>query len=190
MIDFLPPSNQKFKNLSGVFSAAPYQNFIIKRLIAQFKYEPYVKGLAKTLASLIIHNIQQTENHLLKVVPRSDLGTAFIVPIPLTKKRLKQRGFNQSEEIAKELAKFLEIPLANNILLKVKETRAQVELSGKDREENLKGVFAVRNNDLIKNKNILLVDDVFTTGSTLKEAASVLKVAGAKQIWGITVARE
>ncbi len=142
------------------------------------------------MASLIIHNLKRTENPLLKVATGLKPGTTFIVPIPLSKKRLKERGFNQSEEIAKELSKFLEIPMASNVLLKIKETLPQVELSKNGREENIKGVFVVRIKDPIKEKNILLVDDVLTTGSTLAEAARCLKDAGAKHVWGITVARE
>lgn len=114
----------------------------------------------------------------------------ILIPIPLAKKRQKERGFNQSEEIGKELSKFLKIPLVNNALIKVRETLPQVELSGKEREENIKGAFWCRDENMVKNKTIFLVDDVFTTGSTMEEAARVLKEAGAKKVWGITVARE
>jgi ComF family protein len=183
---YISPSSaaQKFKNLSGLISAAPYQNFIIKRLIAQFKYPPYVKELAKTLTSLIIHHVQLAEG------PAGLKEVEVLIPIPLTKKRLKERGFNQSEEIAKELSQFLKIPLLNNVLLKVKETLPQAELSGQERRENIKGVFACQESENLKGKKVLLVDDVFTTGSTMEEAAKALKKAGAKQVWGITVARE
>lgn len=186
---------KKGKKLAGLFFAAPYQNFIIKKLIRQFKYEPYLKGLAKTLSSLIIEHLQLFGK-------KPDFFQAILVPIPLTKKRLKWRGFNQAEELAKELSLFLpgrlaklkeagrNIPLANDILLKIKETLPQVELSGKEREENIKGAFICKNPDKARGKKILLVDDVFTTGSTMEECARVLKMAGAKEVWGIVVARE
>jgi len=107
----------------------------------------------------------------------------------LEKRKLKQRGFNQAEEIAKELSSFLKIPLVSDCLTKIKETLPQVELSGKKREENIKGVFLVKNNEKTRGRKVLLVDDVYTTGSTMEEAARVLKTAGAKEVWGVVVAR-
>lgn len=107
----------------------------------------------------------------------------------MDKKRLKWRGFNQSEEIGKELAKSLEIPLITDVLLKMKATLPQVELSDLEREENIKGAFLVTNREKIKGRKILLIDDVYTTGSTLNEVARLLKEAGASQAWGVVVAR-
>jgi hypothetical protein len=94
LIDFLPYSRQKFKNLSGLICATPYQNFIIKKLIAQFKYEPFVKDLASTLASLIIHNLQQIENPLLKVVQRSKLKSAKKNGVLIRLKKLAKNCLN------------------------------------------------------------------------------------------------
>lgn len=184
LIDFPPYIPQKAAYLTGLFCAVPYNNFIIKKLIAQFKYRPFVKELAATLASLIIHSIKLNEKQIL--LPE----TGLLIPVPLTKKRLRERGFNQAEEIAKELSSFWKIPLANDILFKIKETLPQVGLSKEEREKNVKGVFATRSGNLIKDKTILLLDDVFTTGATLEEAARVLKGAGAREVWAVTVARE
>lgn len=180
------------KKLTGLFSAVPYTNFLVKKLISQFKYQPYVKDLAKTLTSLIIHHFQLLDKkpEFLQdnfwANPQSDF---ILVPVPLHKKKLKQRGFNQAQEIAKELSNFSKISLFNDVLLKIKETLPQVELSGKEREENIKGVFVIQNPEKVKDKKILLVDDVFTTGSTMEECARVLKMADAREIWGIVVAR-
>ena len=102
---------------------------------------------------------------------------------------LKERGFNQSEEIAKELSKILEIPALNDVLIKTKQTFNQVDLKKEERERNIKGAFFCQKRELIANRKILLVDDVFTTGSTMEESARILKEAGAAQVWGITVAR-
>jgi ComF family protein len=111
------------------------------------------------------------------------------MPVPLGKRRLKWRGFKQAEELAKELSSFLKIPLVSDCLIKIKETLPQVELSEKEREENIKGVFKIKNDEKILGKKILLVDDVYTTGSTMKECARILKRAGAKEIIGIVIAR-
>lgn len=178
---------KKKKKLTGLFSAASYQNFIIKKLICQFKYEPFIKELAEPLASLIIQHFQLLENSL----PFSrDRSNFVLIPVPLSKKRKRWRGFNQAEEIAHYLSLYLKIPLFSDVLVKSKETLPQVKLSAKEREENIKGVFVCQNENLIKNKRILLVDDVFTTGSTMEECAIVLKKAGAKEVWGVVVARE
>ena len=83
----------------------------------------------------------------------------------------------------------MKIPLISDCLLKVKETFPQVELSGKEREENIKDAFLCQNREKIQGKRILLVDDVYTTGSTMEEGARVLKIAGAKEVWGVAVAR-
>jgi len=170
------------EKLNGLYFALSYQNNLVQKLIQQFKYEPFIKELAKSLASLIITHFQLLNNKL-------DFSEFVLTPIPLDKKKLKQRGFNQAEEIGKELSNFLKIPLMSNVLLKIKETLPQIELSEEEREENIKGVFSVRNNELVSNKKILLVDDVYTTGSTMEEGAKTLKESGAKEVWGVVVAR-
>jgi len=179
-------SHQEFQteNLSDLYYPLEYKNPLIKNLIKRVKYEPFVKELAKDLASLIIAHFQ-----LLDPPPNFGGGDYVLVPVPLEKRKLKWRGFNQSEEIGKEISKFLNIPLINDILFKIKETLPQVELSEKEREENIKGVFIIRNRKKISGKKILLVDDVYTTGSTMKECAQLLKKAGAKEVIGIVIAR-
>ena len=171
------------QNLKDLYFALPYQQPLIKNLIKLFKYQPFVKELAIPLTSLIITHFQLTEKS------PADFVNFILVPVPSEKKKLKWRGFNQAEEIGKELTKFFRISLLNNVLAKIKETPSQVELSDEERKENIKGVFTVRNKELIKNKKILLIDDVYTTGSTMEECARVLKTAGAKEIIGIVVAR-
>jgi len=193
LIDFLPYWPYQSGNLKGVFSAVPYNNFIIKKLLSQFKYEPYIKELAKPLAFLIIHRLQTIENPLppfSKIVGGRPSHNFILAPVPLTKKRQRKRGFNQAEEIAKKLSSFLEISLISDCLIKIKETIPQVELTAEERKENIKGTFLIKNGGLVKDKKILLVDDVFTTGSTMEECAQTLKEAGAKEVWGITAARE
>ena len=103
---------------------------------------------------------------------------------------MKNRGYNQSEELAKELSKTLKIPLILNNLIKIRATFPQIKLSAKERQENLKNAFSINNPEELKNKKIFLVDDVYTTGSTMEECAKTLKESGAKQVWGIAIARE
>jgi ComF family protein len=178
-------SHQKYstKNLNDLYFALPYQNHFVKNLIQSFKYEPFIKELSKPLASLIIEHFQLIEK------PITDFSNYILIPIPLKEKRQRWRGFNQAEEIAIELSKFLKIPLINDVLIKIKETLPQVELSERERKENISGAFSLKNNEKIIGRKILLVDDVYTTGSTMEEAARVLKKAGAKEVIGIVIAR-
>jgi len=171
------------KKLDGLYFALDYKNFLVKELIRNFKYEPFIKELAKPLAFLIITYFQLLNN-------KQNFSDFVLLPIPLSKKRLRWRGFNQAEELTKKLSKFFKIPLISDCLIKIKNTPSQTELSEEERKENIKGVFSLRNQNQIFGKKILLVDDVYTTGSTLEEAARILKRAGAKEVWGVVVARE
>lgn len=170
------------KNLNGLYFALSYESFLVKKLIKLFKYEPYIKDLSKTLSSLIITHFKLLNN-------KPDFSDFLLVPVPLAKKKLKMRGFNHAQELAKELSTSFKIPLINDVLIKTKETLSQVELSEKEREENIKNVFSCQNQKKIKRQKILLVDDIYTTGSTMEECARILKENGAKQVWGIAVAR-
>jgi len=116
-----------------------------------------------------------------------------IIPIPLHKNRLKSRGFNQSLLLAREilrqeqkLSKKPELDYLN--LIRQKDTRSQIELKGKAREINVKGAFAVLNKDGFKGKKILLIDDVYTTGATIKECSRMLSDSGA-EVFALTLAR-
>ena len=175
-------SNLPAGGLKDLYFPLPYQNPLIKKLIQKFKYQPFIKELAESLSSLIIEHFCLLDN-------RPNFSDFFLIPIPLTKKREKWRGFNQAEEIGKELSRFLNISLIPNYLLKTKETLPQVELTDETRKENIKNAFALKNKGLTKNKKILLVDDVYTTGSTMEECAKLLRGADAKEIIGIVVAR-
>jgi len=173
---------KRTKNLTGLYCAASYENFIIKKLVNQFKYGSCIKELSKPLSFLITAHfnalgVKFTKAHII------------LIPVPLYKKKQKQRGFNQAEEIGKNLSEYLKIPILNNVLIKTKQTLSQIELKKDQRKENIKGVFSVQYPELIKNQKILLIDDIFTTGSTMEECAKVLKEKGAKKVWGVVVAR-
>jgi len=177
-------AHQKFKrkNLNDLYFPVSYENFLVKKLIQNFKYPPLIKELKKELALLII-------SHFLLLDKKPNFLDFVLIPIPLSKRKLKWRGFNQAEEIAKELSEFLKIPLFSDCLVKIKETKDQVELSEEERKENVKNAFLVKNKEKIIGKNVLLVDDVFTTGATMEEAARVLKEAGTRKVIGVVVAK-
>jgi len=161
--------------LNGVHIASNYQDAVLKKSLWMLKYRG-VKQLAKPLAELIRERIWkklETENWL-------------VVPVPLSKNKLRHRGYNQAEMIARELS----YNVRADILFKKFHTKSQVEVKNKEeRLANIIGSFEVRNPETIRGKKIILIDDVFTTGATLREAKKVLKQAGAKKVVGIVVAR-
>ena len=111
-----------------------------------------------------------------------------VIPVPLYKKRLRQREFNQSALLSKRMAKTNGTELVLDCLLKVKDTKPQVGLSARDRARNIKNAFIINNRERIAGKDIVLVDDVLTTGATVRECSRVLKKAGAGDIYVITLA--
>jgi ComF family protein len=112
-----------------------------------------------------------------------------IVPVPLHPKRKKRRGFNQAQIIAKELARIKGIELGDGLLVKTKNVPPQTSLRVEDRVENVSGAFGVVGGEKIKESVVLLVDDVYTTGSTIRECSSVLRQAGVKEVKALTVAQ-
>lgn len=113
----------------------------------------------------------------------------FVIPVPTHNFRRFNRGFNQAEIIAKLLSKKLSIPLSSDNLIKIRNTRSQTNLNKKQRIINLKNSFLARKPSLLDGKNILLIDDVMTTGTTLKTCGKIISFAGAKEIIGFTLAR-
>ncbi len=123
---------------------------------------------------------------------RSDTASyaqTVIVPVPLHAKRLREREFNQSAIIGSVIGKRYGIPVAANTLMRHRNTRPQVELDGRDRKENVTGAFSVEDRSLIEGREIILVDDVYTSGSTVNECTRVLKKNGAEKVYIVTIAR-
>lgn len=193
-IDIFPSSNP----LSGLFYASSYDDIRIQRAIKYLKYPPFAKSIAKQLALIIISHLT-----LLDKLPNSisfssfstdsELSTQydkfFLCPIPLHPKRLRWRGFNHAEEIAHYTSGVFSMPIITNILKRKIYTTPQADLSKEKRLANMHDAFEISNPETIQEKTIFLIDDVFTTGATMREAAQTLKCAGASRVWGIAVAR-
>ena len=169
--------------LQDLYIPLSLKNPLVKNMIQKFKCEPFVKELAESLADLIISYFQ-----LMDTPQIQQKDNSVLIPVPLFKKRLKWRGFNQAEELAKKLSSSWEIPLLSDCLIKTKETPNQKELTNEARKENVKGAFICPNPDKISGKRILLIDDTYATGSTMEECAVLLKKAGAREIIGVAVA--
>jgi len=186
------PDQEKSCHKEIKFLLAPatnYQNPAVKNLVWFLKYHGW-QGLIKIFEPII--------NSYLDILGyfSAEGGSAFggkdfiVIPIPLHADRLKKRGFNQSELIAEIFARKTNAALNTTNLKRVKATKTQAELKNiNERIKNIENCFALNDPKEIENKNIVLVDDVFTTGSTIGEAVKILKAAGAKKIIAFVFAK-
>ncbi|HYE22121.1 MAG TPA: ComF family protein [Verrucomicrobiae bacterium] len=168
------------KKIDGIISALPYKDLNVKKLIETFKYK-YISDLSPALSKIIGESFQNYEL-------QNFFKDFSLIPVPLHKKRLVWRGFNQSMLLAQELSRNLNIKIDNSLIERVKYTKPQVELGLKQRKQNIKNAFKVQNR--LTHLKFLLVDDVVTTGSTLNEMAKTLKRSGATEVWAITLAAD
>ena len=113
-----------------------------------------------------------------------------IKPVPISKKRQKERGYNQSLLIAREISNQTNLKLVNNCLIKTKNIVEQSKLNKEDRRQNIQGVYKLQNMQLIKNKKILLIDDIYTTGSTVNECSKILRQGNPSKIGVLVLARD
>jgi ComF family protein len=163
------PAFESMRNLA-VFGG------VIRECIHALKYENN-RSLGKYFSDL-----------LLPIVKRENWQIDCVLPVPLSKARLKARGYNQAAVIACPLALLLEKPYVSCAVSRVRDTKSQIGLSASERRLNVIGAFEALP-DLVCGKNLLLVDDVMTTGSTMESCAKALKEAGAKTVNCVTIAR-
>ena len=156
---------------------------------AVFSYENQIVALLHTLKFKQGRYLARyLSEFLIELFKKQDWQIDYVVPVPTSKKRLKQRGYNQTELITKPFCQKLNLPLNTTNLIKQKHTLPQTELVGADRYENLIGAFTVTDKNLFKDKNILVIDDIMTTGSTMEEISRILIKNGAKNVYALTVA--
>lgn len=200
--------------LDGFFTFWQYKG-LAQKLIKNLKYR-FVKNEVEEVVDLAIkHLVKNTPGVVLR--PRRTPGVGegnltflkflqtspIIIPVPLHKFRENWRGFNQATLLGREFSRRFGFKFSDKILERIRETKPQVELKGKKRRENIKRAFSLNEKihprgerslhpggvKLFKGKNFLLIDDVWTTGSTLRECGKVLKKAGAGKVWALTLAR-
>lgn len=169
--------------IDGAFCGVAYKG-VAKKLIYSFKYKPYLADLKKSLVELFYESLIQQE-----IFQKAYKTKPVLVPIPLHAKRLQKRGYNHAKLLAEGLSEKLKLPVVE-VLQRTRETKSQFGLKLKDRRENLKNAFIFNSECKIIYPNIFLVDDILTTGSTLLEAARILKKNGAKRVWGLILARD
>lgn len=171
--------------LDGLTSVFSYRG-IIKTAITKLKYK-FVSDLASDLVEAFLSFCG--ENKVFSQFCQQQ-GVS-LVPIPLHPTRLRWRGFNQAELLGRMIAGNLGIDFRPDLLRRVKNTTPQIKLSEKQRRLNIRDAFSISPNSkfMIHNSNLILFDDVWTSGATLREATKVLKRSGVKTVWGLTVAR-
>ncbi len=194
-------------SLNGVMIAGDYENATIARMIKSLKYH-FAQNIAEILGdylSLFLRDLMNKSYitgadlarggvwRKVANAPGSpsfffDPADTLVLPVPLHARRLRWRGFNQAEPIARKVAKNFHLTLNTGDLTRTSHRPPQAKLNERDRRKNIKGCFAWRGDNL-GGRSAILIDDVTTTGSTLDECARVLKAAGAGEVWGLVVAK-
>ena len=182
------PENKKIchKNSPYILGAATDYDETAKKLIHQFKYRHWtgLENIFGNILKIYLNNLRPEKTL------KQFLNNCFVVPIPLYKEKERERGFNQAEILGKTISKILSLPLENKALVRIRETKPQAELKDWDkRKENMDKSFKAQNPERIKNANIILVDDVYTSGATISEAVKTLRNAGAKKIIALVIAK-
>ena len=160
----------------------------IRELILDYKFNEK-SYMYKTFVNFLLKNKKIFEN-----IKKYDK----IIPVPISKKRYKERGYNQSLLIAKEISmqisyetnNNIKLELVNNCLIKTKNIIEQSKLNKEDRQHNIQGVYTLKNGSILTNKSILLIDDIYTTGSTVNECSRVLQQAKPNKIGVLVLAKD
>jgi ComF family protein len=157
----------------------------LRELIHLLKYAG-VRPAANVLGRMLAEAVSALENEFQQ-------PSVALIPVPLYRAKLRQRGFNQAELIARAALKINScggrLRLCAGVLGRKRETGSQIGLTSHQRRENLRGAFAVSDPEIVRGREVLIVDDVYTTGATVSECARVLRRAGAAKVWVATVAR-
>ena len=153
---------------------------IIRKTILKYKFNDK-SYLYKTFGEFIIKN-----KKIFDFIKRYDI----IIPVPIHKTRMRERGYNQSELMAREIAKKLGLKFYTDVLIKVKNNKPQSTLSKNKRQENIKDVYKLINSEKIYNKKVLIFDDIYTTGATVNSCVRELEKGKIKKIGILTLARD
>jgi competence protein ComFC len=173
--------------LDGLWSLGVYSE-PLRGAIQKLKYR-YIEEASEILVNITLEYWARWQPFLLDEIKKSQGQDWIVVPVPLHWYRQNQRGFNQSALIAKALAQKLGLKYLE-VLKRTKKTKQQAKLLSHERSQNIKNAFEITDSSLLSsNPNILLIDDVWTTGSTLRECCFILKKNGAKKVWALTLAR-
>lgn len=172
----------------NLIAVSSYENTALKELIHYFKYNGFLAAKIP-IEKLIIQWLTNNPNLVSSILDSRSL----IVPIPLHKRRLRERGFNQAEIIAEILSRHLNLPLEDDLLRRIRETRPQIKMKNEEeRQKNLRGSIVIEQEGeavLSQYQNVILVDDVYTSGATAKEAVAAIQRAGIRNITVFAIAK-
>lgn len=178
-----PNCRSKFTNLDGLVSLYSYHS-LVGKLIKDYKYQPAQK-LNRALVKLIVQGLLKNKKWINFLKNKN----FTFLPVPLYYLKKLSRGFDQSAEILIKVAGDLGLTYSNKLLIRQKWTKQQAKLNKKQRRNNVRLAFKVKKKANLENKNFVLFDDVWTTGSTINSASSALAQAGANKIWALTICR-
>lgn len=161
-----------------------YQGLIREQIINyKFNDEAYKY---RAISNFILKNFILKDSNIFRKFNEYDI----IIPVPISKKRLKGRGYNQAELVAKPIAKALEKRISTKCLYKSKNIVAQSTLNKEERKQNIKGAYGIKNKEELLNKKVLLIDDIYTTGSTANECCRILENEGTSKVGVMTIAKD
>ncbi len=126
--------------------------------------------------------------YLISLVESRQWKPDLVIPVPISKSRKKTRGYNQAAMLSRPLARYFNLPHHVDLLLRIKETESQIQLSAEDRFHNMEGAFWI-NPAKLKGRTILVIDDIITTGATMNQCAKALFEAGAEKVYGLSIAK-
>ncbi len=163
-------------------NAVSFKNNAVRELVCSLKYQN-IKCSAEPLKEILGEYIRNN-------FEEQDLKSRLFIPVPLHKNKKRKRGFNQSELILKLYQSKTKKINISSCLKRTKDTPSQTKCENyEERRKNLDGVFQIKKSEEVKNKNVIIFDDVFTSGATMREAVKVLKKAGARKIIGLVIAK-
>ena len=185
--EYIEEKSEKEKYFQELMYIFKYEGQI-RQLIIDYKFNEK-SYIYKTFVNFLLKNKKIFEN-----IKKYDK----IIPVPISKKRYKERGYNQSLLIAKEISmqisyetnNNIKLELVNNCLIKTKNIIEQSKLNKEDRQHNIQGVYTLKNGSILTNKSILLIDDIYTTGSTVNECSRVLQQAKPNKIGVLVLAKD
>jgi len=200
------PVCEKVSEGGGLWVAVEYK--VASNAIHKFKFD-FIKDISFPLSEIIAKSVleirefgdfhdlllanfsqESGEEEIYTEKAKNKKAETIIVPVPLHRKRYNWRGFNQALLLSEYIASKFKLPVYENLIIRKRNTKPQTKIkSMKERRKNIKGAFSCPQKDLVKNKNVIIIDDVCTTLATLNECAIELKKAGAKKVWGLAVAR-
>lgn len=176
-------------SIGGTSHAKCKKTLSLDGLICLFEYQTPIKEFLHELKYKLVRDLAEEFLKEIKKAPslrEIDFTGYRLIPVPLTSTKKRTRGFNQTEVLGKKIARYLRIAYTEASLVKKQDTKPQTGLSREERRKQMKGVFKSKNN--IVGQKVLLFDDVWTTGSTMKAAAAALKRRGASKVWGLVIA--